>query len=120
MIQNARSSHASKALKYIEHNFSKTFSFHSLRIRYEPSDGSMMIDLGTVYALELIQNSREPRSKECLFGLLNETQSSMGSRLLRSNILQPITNSQTLNHRYNALEELTTNGEVFSGVREGN
>lgn len=78
-----------------------------------------MIDLSTMFALELLQNAHNPRSRDCLFGLLNETQTPMGSRLLRNNILQPVTNSGTLNVRYDALEELTTKEEMFFGVRQG-
>lgn len=78
-----------------------------------------MIDLSTMFALELIQNAHNPRSRDCLFGLLNETQTPMGSRLLRSNILQPLTNVDTLKLRHDALEELTTKEEMFFGIRQG-
>ncbi|EON65045.1 hypothetical protein W97_04280 [Coniosporium apollinis CBS 100218] len=106
-------------LKYIELGLSKTFPFHSLRIKYEPSEGSMMIDVSTIRSLELIQNLQNPKSKDCLFGLLNETLTPMGSRLLRSNILQPLTDPETLNIRYDALEELTTKEEMFFAIRQG-
>jgi DNA mismatch repair protein MSH4 len=79
----------------------------------------MMIDVSTIYSLELVQNLQNPKSKDCLFGLLNETLTPMGSRLLRSNILQPLTDSDTLNTRYDALEELTTKEEMFFGTRSG-
>ena len=78
-----------------------------------------MIDVSTIYSLELIQNLHDPRSSDCLFGLLNETQTPMGARMLRSNILQPLTGTETLEHRYDALEELTSKEEMFFGVREG-
>ena len=68
----------------------------------------MMADLSTVRSLELVQNLTDPKSKDCLFGLLNETLTPMGGRLLRSNILQPPTNEETLGTRYDALEELST------------
>lgn len=97
----------------------KTFPYHSLRIKYEPSEGSMMIDVSTIHSLELIQNLQNPRSKHCLFGLLNETLTPMGARLLRSNILQPLTDIQTLNTRYDALEELTSREEMFFATRQG-
>lgn len=105
------------ALKYIELGLSKTFPFHSLRIKYEPSEGSMMIDVSTIYSLELIQNLQNPKSRDCLFGLLNETLTPMGSRLLRNNILQPLTDPETLGIRYDALEELTTREEMFFATR---
>ncbi|KAK8244011.1 DNA mismatch repair protein MutS [Phyllosticta capitalensis] len=105
-------------LKYIELGLSKTFPFHSLRIKYEPSEGSMMIDISTIRALELIQNLENPKSRDCLFGLLNSTQTPMGARLLRSNVLQPLTDIDTLNTRYDALEELSTKEEMFFATRQ--
>lgn len=88
-------------------------------MKYEPSEGAMMIDVSTIYSLELVQNRQNPRSKDCLFGLLNETLTPMGARLLRSNILQPLTDAGTLNTRYDALEELTTKEEMFFATRAG-
>ncbi|KAF2237697.1 DNA mismatch repair protein-like protein MutS [Viridothelium virens] len=107
------------ALKYIELGMSTTFPFQSLRIKYEPSEGSMMIDISTIRSLELIQNLENPKSEACLFGLLNDTLTPMGSRLLRSNILQPLTDPNTLSLRYDALEELTTMEEMFFATRAG-
>ena len=105
-------------LKYVELGLSKTFPFRSLRIKYEPSEGSVTIDLSTIHSLELVQNLHNAKSKDCLFGLLNETLTPMGARLLRSNILQPLTSSDTLNTRYDALEELSTKEEMFFTVRQ--
>ncbi|KAF2480700.1 muts domain V-domain-containing protein [Neohortaea acidophila] len=104
-------------LKYVELSMGKTFPFRSLRIKYEPSEGSMMIDLSTIHSLELVQNLHNTKSKECLFGLLNQTLTPMGARLLRANILQPLTNPDTLNTRYEAVEELSTKEEMFFAAR---
>ncbi|EEP81197.1 hypothetical protein UREG_06039 [Uncinocarpus reesii 1704] len=106
------------ALSYIEFEMSKTFATHSLRIKYEPSDGSMMVDLATIISLELIQNLQNTKSKDCLFGVLNETLTPMGARLLRSNILQPSTEKSKLLGRYDAVEELGTSEDMFHAVRE--
>ncbi|KAF2649594.1 hypothetical protein K491DRAFT_668687 [Lophiostoma macrostomum CBS 122681] len=113
----AAASMGDSVIKYIELGLGKTFPLHSLRIKYEPSEGSMMIDVSTIYTLELVQNLQNQKSRDCLFGLLNETLTPMGSRLLRSNILQPLTDPETLNTRYDALEELTTKEEMFFGTR---
>ena len=79
----------------------------------------MLIDLSTIASLELIQNLHNAKSKDCLFGVLNETLTPMGSRLLRSNILQPSTDAVKLNERYEALGELTLREEMFFGLRQG-
>ncbi|EPQ62011.1 Bgt-4601 [Blumeria graminis f. sp. tritici] len=104
------------AIKYIELGLSLKFSPHTLRVRYQTSEGSMMIDPSTVKSLELIQNMRTSQSKDCLFGLMNETLTPMGSRLLKSNILQPSTQVDVINQRYQALKELITNEDVLMGI----
>lgn len=105
-------------MKFTELAKEKTFPFHSLRLKYEPSEGSMMIDLATIKSLELVQNLQDAKSRQCLFGILNETLTPMGARLLRSNILQPITSSETLMKRYEAVEELSTKEEMFFALRQ--
>lgn len=107
-----------QAIKYIDLSLSLTFVFHSLRIKYQPSEGSMMIDLSTIHSLELIQNLQDSRSKDCLFGVMNETLTPMGSRLLRSSILQPSTQADVLTQRYDALEELTNKEDSFLQIRQ--
>ncbi|KAL4884433.1 muts domain V-domain-containing protein [Aspergillus karnatakaensis] len=105
-------------IKFIELELNRIFASHSLRIRFEPSQGSMSIDLSTIISLELIQNLHDIKSKESLFGLLNETLTPMGSRLLRANILQPSTEEPKLTGRYEAVEDLSTKEEMFFSVRQ--
>ncbi|KAL8884004.1 MAG: hypothetical protein Q9215_007859 [Flavoplaca cf. flavocitrina] len=105
-------------LKYIELALSFSFPFHSLRIKYETSEGSMMIDLSTISSMELIQNLQNAKSKDCLFGLVNQTLTPMGSRLLKSLLLQPSTNAETLKKRFDALDELATREDIFFAVRQ--
>ena len=78
-----------------------------------------MIDLSTITSLELIQNLQNAKSKDCLLGLLDETVTPMGSRFLRSNILQPSTDTAKLEERFCALEELATKEKTFFDVRDG-
>ncbi|KAF4155166.1 hypothetical protein CNMCM6936_005508 [Aspergillus lentulus] len=105
-------------LKYIELELDRVFTSHSLRIRFEPSQGSMLIDLSTIASLELIQNLQNAKSKDSLFGLLNETLTPMGARLLRANILQPCTENSKLLARYDAVEDLSTKENMFISVRQ--
>ncbi|EKV09805.1 DNA mismatch repair protein Msh4, putative [Penicillium digitatum PHI26] len=105
-------------LKYVEVELQRSFTTHSLRIRFEPSQGSMTIDLATIVSLELIQNLHNAKSKESLFGLLNETLTPMGARLLRASILQPSTERVKLTARYNAVEDLATKEDMFVSVRQ--
>ncbi|SPJ82053.1 related to MSH4 - meiosis-specific protein [Fusarium torulosum] len=107
------------AMKYIQKHFSINFVPHSLRIQYRPSEDTMMIDISAIQSLEIMQNLRNSKSKESLFGLLNHTSTPMGSRMLRSNILQPPTRPDLfILPRYDALEELTSNEEMFLEIRK--
>lgn len=107
-----------QSLKYIEMELEHAFVSHSLRIKFAPSEGSMAIDLFTVVSLELIQNLHNSRSRDNLYGLLNETLTPMGARLLRANILQPSTERVKLTARYNAVEDLSTKENMFVSVRQ--
>ncbi|KAI1873059.1 uncharacterized protein JN550_003312 [Neoarthrinium moseri] len=107
------------AIKYTEFACHLSIMPQSLRIRYQPSENSMMIDIPTIHSLELLQNLQNPKSKCCLFGLLNETLTPMGSRMLRSNILQPSTQVEhTLTPRLDALDEMTVKEDMFFDIRK--
>lgn len=78
-----------------------------------------MIDLSTIRSLELIQNIQNAKSKDCLFGVMNETLTPMGARLLRSNIVQPSTQKTVLEQRYEAVGELSSKEDMFYQTRLG-
>jgi len=78
-----------------------------------------MIDLSTIANLELVQNLQNAKSKHCLFGLLNETCTRMGARLLKNNILQPSTDRAKIEKRWAAVHELSISEDLFSGLKEG-
>lgn len=105
-------------MNVIELQMDVLFAPQTLRIRFESSEGSMMIDLSTIASLELIQNLHNAKSKHSLFGVMDETLTKMGSRVLRSNILQPSTDAAKINERYEAVSELSAREEMFSNVRE--
>ncbi len=78
-----------------------------------------MIDLSTIQSLELIENLQNARSRACLYGIMNQTLTPMGARLLRSNILQPSTQVDVLAQRYDAVAELSTKEDMFFQLRQG-
>lgn len=79
----------------------------------------MMIDLATIQSLELLQNSQSAKSKACLLGLMDETITPMGGRLLRSCILQPTTQMDVLTTRYDAVSEMFMKEDMFVQTRQG-
>lgn len=110
----------SQALKFVETELAITINSNSLRIKYDPPEDTMLIDVSAIRSLELLQNTRNPKSKDCLYGLLNHTQTPMGSRLLRSTILQPSTQkNEVLESRYDALSELIASEDIFRDISKG-
>jgi len=79
----------------------------------------MMIDLSTIATLELVQNLQNAKSKDCLFGFLNQTLTKMGGRLLKNNVLQPSTDKTKIEQRWAAVDELSTQEDLFFTVRSG-
>lgn len=107
-------------MNYIERSFSIEFAQNTLRIQYRLMDDTMMIDMSVFKSLEIMQNLQDPKSKDCLFGLLNNTLTPMGARILRNNILQPTTQVDGyLTPRYDALEELTSIEDMYLETRKG-
>lgn len=80
--------------------------------------GSMLIDPATMHSLELIQNLQDVKSTDSLFGLLNNTHSAMGARLLRTSILQPTMEVSILEQRLDAVQEFIQHEEMFFHVRD--
>ena len=59
---------ASAVFKYVEIKLNTQFANASLRIRYVPVEGTMMIDPETVRNLEIVDNMGNARSPHSLFG----------------------------------------------------
>ncbi len=93
-----------QAMKYIETDLAYSISRHLLRVKYRPSEDTVMIDLFTIQSLELIQNRQDIKSKDSLFGLLNNTLTPMGSQKLRSSILLPLTVQPVIVNQYDVLD----------------
>jgi DNA mismatch repair protein MSH4 len=105
-------------MHHVTEELGVTFAMHSLNVSFAPATGSVVIDPATIRSLELIQNGEAHKSKQCLFGLLNETLTPMGARRLRTFILQPSTDEEKINARLDAVEELTLNEHVLFAVRK--
>lgn len=106
-----------QVFSYTELFYNISFPPNSIRFKCTSSDGAMMIDVSSVRALELIQNLQQAKSKDCLLGHLNHTQTPMGARMLRSSILQPLVDLSVLSSRHDALDELTSNEILFRNTR---
>jgi DNA mismatch repair protein MutS len=72
----------------------------------------------TIYQLNVIStdNYKESNNKnkfKCLYDILNKTSTSLGKRLLKYRIMNPITNVNTLNNRYIKIEKMIKSGKIY-------
>ncbi|KAI8921701.1 muts domain V-domain-containing protein [Entophlyctis helioformis] len=86
--------------------------------QFQTIDGIMLIDPVTVRNLELVYNLKDRKSRHSLFGVLNQTQTPMGSRLLRMMILQPLFDQPTIETRLDAVQELVENPRQRAKIQE--
>ena len=59
------------------------------------------------------------RNNHTLFGVLNYTKTPGGGRRLRSNILEPLVDIETINMRLDCVQELLQDEELFFGLQSG-
>lgn len=106
MVRYYTLSAASALFKYVEIKLNTRFASGSLRIRFVPVEGTMMIDPETARNLEIVDNMANTRLPHSLFGyeslsvyekysrllsVLNHCSTAMARRLLRSTLLAPVT-----------------------------
>ncbi|OCF32989.1 hypothetical protein I316_05327 [Kwoniella heveanensis BCC8398] len=103
--------------RYLESAQGVSYPLRSLKISYETLEGTMFIDTDTVKNLELVRNGLTHKSSGTLYGLLNGCATPMGSRLLKSCILQPSNVSTTIEGRLDAVQELLGNPEKLRDIR---
>ncbi|TGJ70805.1 MutS protein msh4 [Orbilia oligospora] len=92
---------AAAVIKHIELQYNIGFVGHSLRVRYQSSEVDLNAD-GPNFLFMIVRSDVTP----------------MGGRLLRSSILQPLTNTSILDDRLDAVEELATSEEMFFGTKK--
>lgn len=76
----------------------------------------MVLDPFTRRNLEITETIRDQRSKGSLLHILDHTITAMGKRLLRSWLTKPLLDIQRINTRLNAVESLTSDGELRAEI----
>jgi len=75
------------------------------RIRFVHSGDHLVMDAATVRNLELVRNIRDGRQKDTLLEVMDLTMTSMGGRMLRGWLLEPLCDAGMINARLDAVEE---------------
>jgi DNA mismatch repair protein MutS len=78
----------------------------------------MIIDFSSRRNLELTETLRERKRKGSLIGVLDRTSTSMGARLLKKWIEQPLIDTDVINKRLDSVSEFKNNYMLRNEVRE--
>ncbi|KDR12561.1 MutS protein-like protein 4, partial [Zootermopsis nevadensis] len=103
---------AGALLKYIEFVRNVLFAPRSLKVEYQGSQNTMVIDMKTAHFLELILSLRGSNNQYSLMGVMNHCQTNGGVRLLRSNILEPPCLLETILTRLDCVQEILESSEL--------
>ncbi len=104
-------------IKYIEYNENIKFANSSLRITFTPSAASCMIDSTTAKNLELLNNlTNTHRHLDTLFGVMDKTQTKIGRKMLRANILQPPCDPKTVSDRLDCVDWLVEHQSTLDAL----
>ena len=111
---NPAASLALGALLSYLHETQKTDLSYIKDLEYYEQGRFMELDLSARRNLELTETMRSREKRGTLFWVLDKTKTSMGRRLLRSSIEQPLLSVNAINRRLNAVTELTRNSILIS------
>lgn len=93
------------SLHYLEHTQQQPIS-HLQTIRKLKESDTLILDPATITNLEIFETSRDQTHQGSLIGVLDKTQTAMGSRMLRSWLQHPLQNQTSINQRLETLEFL--------------
>ena len=79
---------------------------HIMGVNYYQQNQFMEIDIASRRNLEITETLRDKGKKGSLFGILDKTKTSMGTRLMKKWIEQPLLDTEEINRRLLGVEEL--------------
>ena len=108
---------ASMILAYAEKNHLPVTHVDSLSTY--SIDGFMQLDASTRRSLELTQNMADGSRRYSLLEVLDQTQTTMGARMLRRWLEQPLLDKSAIETRLGAVERLKEHALVRGDIRDG-
>lgn len=96
---------AGALLNYIRET-QKSALRHITRLEYYRRQRHMIIDEASRRSLELVQTIRDGQRAQSLLGVMDETSTPMGARLLADWLSSPLTDTGQINERLDACEEM--------------
>ena len=107
---------AGAIIEYLEQT-SQSLLLHISSITHVSESDFVGIDYSTRKNLELINNLNDNTTSYTLFEVVNSTKTSMGTRLLRRMLQQPIRSKEILNERLDKVSSLIENKKTFNLIR---
>ncbi|MCP4171547.1 MAG: DNA mismatch repair protein MutS [Fuerstiella sp.] len=108
---------AGALLEYIR-DTQKSALLHITRLESYRRQRHMVIDEATRRSLELTQTIRDGRREQTLLGVIDETCTPMGARLLADWLSSPLTDIGQIGQRLDAVEEMVSNLTLRDDLRE--
>lgn len=107
---------AASLLAYIEHTQQQTVE-HFSNPEWYSSNECLVLDASTMRNLELFSTIRTADKKGSLYGLLDQTNSAAGARLLRRWLGEPLLNKDQIQNRHQAVAELVQQQSKRAALR---
>ncbi len=104
-------------LKYVKETQKRDLS-HLNTILKVNNEKFMVLDINTRRNLEIMETLKDRRKKGALIGVLDKTKTSMGARMLRSWIEQPLYDVKEINLRLDSVEELCSKLMVRDNLKD--
>lgn len=108
---------AGALLEYIR-DTQKSALLHITRLECYRRQRHMIIDEATRRSLELTHTMREGQRQQSLLGVIDETCTPMGARMLADWLSSPLTDLQQINERLDSVEEMTGDLTLRDDLRE--
>ncbi len=104
-------------LNYVIDTGKNTVDHISEVINYDLS-AFMSLDKATLRNLEIVETLYEKNTKGSLLGVLDKTETAMGSRKMKQWLKEPLNNLEHINKRLDAVETLIDNYLIQNNIRE--
>ena len=106
-------------LKYVEHIQNIVYAPKSLKVEFQASAHTTMIDADTTKHIELLAPTMKGKSGggHSLFGLVNHCSTPGGVRHLRANLFQPPTQVEVMEGRLDAIQELVGKPGIYHSLQ---
>ena len=104
-------------LSYLESTQKRSLS-HLQKVNIVNENSFLRMDINTKRNLELVENIRTKEKKYSLLWLLDKTKTAFGARKLKSYILNPLVNKETIIERQDKIEKLMNEFILKDELRE--